>query len=147
MPRDPLEEIFQRAMQRLEDRLYESVDHILDTAEDTVDKIINQTQSATRGVKQSKAGTKKRRSNTHPRTRPPHHANHASGGPTTLYDDLEVSPHASRATIEAAWRSLCKRYHPDVNKLPEAEKRMKQINAAWTVLNDDKKRKEYDRGL
>lgn len=67
-------------------------------------------------------------------------------GPT-LYDELEVSPRASVETIRAAYLSLSKRYHPDVSKHKEAAQRMKQINAAWTVLQDPVKRREYDAKL
>ena len=67
-------------------------------------------------------------------------------GPT-LYDDLEVSPHASAETIRAAYLSLSKRYHPDVTKHKGAAERMKQINAAWTVLQDEKKRAAYNRQI
>lgn len=65
----------------------------------------------------------------------------------THYDELEVSPRASAETIRAAYLSLSKRYHPDVAKQKNAAERMKQINAAWTVLQDPEKRKEYDRKI
>jgi hypothetical protein len=56
---------------------------------------------------------------------------------TSTYDPyavLGVSPGASRATIEAAYRRLSLRYHPDRNRHPDAERRMKEINAAYEVL-------------
>lgn len=62
----------------------------------------------------------------------------------TLYDDLEVSPHASQETITVAYRSLSKRYHPDVNKSSSAAERIRQINRAYSVLKEPKTRKEYD---
>lgn len=65
----------------------------------------------------------------------------------THYDELEVSPRASAETIRAAYLSLSKRFHPDVAKFPNAAARMKLINAAWTVLQDPAKRKEYDRKI
>ena len=50
----------------------------------------------------------------------------------TLYDILEVSPKASKEVIEKAYRTLVKRYHPDL-QAPEnkasAEEKMKQITA------------------
>ena len=62
----------------------------------------------------------------------------------SLYDVLEVSPHASKETIDAAYKSLSKRFHPDNLKTGDAE-HMRRINAAHMILGDDKKRKEYDR--
>ena len=63
----------------------------------------------------------------------------------TLYDVLEVSPRASVETIEAAYKSLAKRYHPDRNPDPAAEERMKKITAAWDVLQKPLERAAYDR--
>ena len=70
----------------------------------------------------------------------------APKGPTH-YDVLEVSPRASYETIEAAHRSLVKRYHPDVSKHKNAEERMRQINFAWSILGDADKRKKYDKSI
>jgi hypothetical protein len=64
----------------------------------------------------------------------------------TLYDILEVSPRASKETIDAAYKSLSKRFHPDNLKTGDAE-RMRQLNAAHSILGDAKKRKEYDKLL
>lgn len=65
----------------------------------------------------------------------------------TLYELLEVSENASKEIIEKAYKVLAKKYHPDLQaegeKL-EAEKKMKQINEAYEILNDEIKRKEYD---
>ena len=72
------------------------------------------------------------------------HPRHTS--PTiTLYDVLEVSPRASTDTIEAAYKSLAKRFHPDRNKAPDADPKMKQINHAYSILKDPDKRKLYNR--
>lgn len=62
----------------------------------------------------------------------------------TLYDALEVSRTASQETISAAFRSLSARFHPDNQKTGNGEK-YKAITAAWSVLKDPIKRKEYDR--
>lgn len=62
----------------------------------------------------------------------------------TLYDDLEVSAHASQETIRAAWVSLSKRFHPDVSKAKDAAERIKRINSAWDTLGDPVKRRAYD---
>ena len=64
----------------------------------------------------------------------------------TLYDILEVSPAASPDVIEAAWKSLSKRYHPDNQKTGNAE-RIKAINGSHDVLSDPKQRKAYDAKL
>ena len=68
----------------------------------------------------------------------------------TLYDILEVSRKASKEVIEKAYKTLAKKYHPDL-QTPEnkeyAEKRMKEINEAYDVLSDEQKRKEYDEKL
>ena len=68
----------------------------------------------------------------------------------TLYDILEVSRKASKEIIEKAYRTLAKRYHPDL-QTPEnkayAEEKMKKINEAYNILSDDEKRREYDMQL
>lgn len=68
----------------------------------------------------------------------------------TLYDILEVSRKASKEVIEKAYKTLAKKYHPDL-QAPEnkeyAEKRMKQINEAYDILSSDEKRREYDQKL
>ena len=71
----------------------------------------------------------------------------------TLYDVLEVIPTASQETIQAAYRSLISRYHPDkVASLgPElqaaANARTKEINFAFDILNDAVSRARYDEEL
>lgn len=62
---------------------------------------------------------------------------------TTLYDELEVTRNAAPETIRAAYLSLCKRFHPDID--PAHADRMKRITAAYDVLGDSEKRKQYDR--
>ena len=62
------------------------------------------------------------------------------------YAILGVHPTAEIAVIEAAYKALAKRYHPDVNKdnPDETHKRMQEINEAYEVLSNTTKRKEYD---
>jgi len=60
------------------------------------------------------------------------------------YAELEVSPTASPETIEAAWRSLMKRNHPDTGG-PGAAARARRLNVAHDWLADPAKRAEYDR--
>ncbi len=64
---------------------------------------------------------------------------------TDLYAILQVAPHAEPEVIEAVWRRLSKKYHPDVNKAPDADERMKAINHAYDVLRDPTERARYDR--
>ena len=62
-----------------------------------------------------------------------------------LYEVLGVSKSASQDEIKKAYRKLARKYHPDKNPGDaEAEERFKEIQAAYDVLSDSKKRKEYD---
>jgi curved DNA-binding protein len=61
------------------------------------------------------------------------------------YDALGVPRDASQEDIRAAHRRLARRYHPDVNKEPDAEDRFKEISEAYEVLRDPEKRERYDR--
>ncbi len=60
------------------------------------------------------------------------------------YEILGVSKDAGADEIKSAYRRLAKKYHPDLNKAPEAAERFKEINEAYEVLGDDKKRSNYD---
>ncbi|MBI2906414.1 MAG: J domain-containing protein [Chloroflexi bacterium] len=60
------------------------------------------------------------------------------------YAILQVHPRAEKEVIEAAYRRLATKYHPDRNSSPEATRRMKEINAAYEVLSDPEKRRWYD---
>ena len=60
------------------------------------------------------------------------------------YEVLGVSRAASAEEIKRAFRNLARRYHPDVNKSPDAEAKFKEINEAYEVLSDSGKRKAYD---
>ncbi|MEA3288905.1 MAG: J domain-containing protein [Campylobacterota bacterium] len=62
----------------------------------------------------------------------------------SLYETLGVSENATAAEIKKAYRSLAKKYHPDMNKSPEAEEKFKEINAAYEVLGDEQKKSQYD---
>jgi preprotein translocase subunit Sec63 len=61
------------------------------------------------------------------------------------YAVLQVDPRAEREVIEAAYRRLATKYHPDRNQSTDAHSRMKLINAAHEVLCDPEKRMAYDR--
>jgi molecular chaperone DnaJ len=61
------------------------------------------------------------------------------------YKALGVSKTAKPAEVKAAYRKLARKYHPDANKGdPSAEERFKEISEAYSVLSDEKRRKEYD---
>lgn len=61
------------------------------------------------------------------------------------YQVLGVARSAGQQDIQRAYRKLARRFHPDINKEPGAEERFKQINEAYEVLSDEKKRARYDR--
>lgn len=66
------------------------------------------------------------------------------------YEILEVDKNASEEIIEKAYKTLAKKYHPDLqeSKTKKAyEEKMKIINEAYMVLSDDFKKSEYDKQL
>ena len=60
------------------------------------------------------------------------------------YTILQVDPRADPEVIQAAYRRLAAKYHPDVDPSSEATERMKLLNAAYEVLSDPAKRMEHD---
>jgi molecular chaperone DnaJ len=60
------------------------------------------------------------------------------------YEVLGVSKSASKDEIKKAYRKLSKKYHPDINKEPDAAEKFKEIKEAYEVLSDDQKRAHYD---
>jgi len=60
------------------------------------------------------------------------------------YDILGVSKNASKEEIKKAYRKLALEHHPDRNKSSDASEKFKEINEAYEVLSDHKKKETYD---
>jgi hypothetical protein len=73
-------------------------------------------------------------------------ANGVPAGPT-YYQVLQVDPAAEPEVIEAAFRRLALKYHPDTSTNPNASARMRDLLEAKNVLSDPAKRRAYDRAI
>ena len=62
------------------------------------------------------------------------------------YKILQVDSEAEDEVIQAAYRRLARKYHPDLAASPDAANRMAAINAAWELIGEPAKREAYDRG-
>jgi len=60
------------------------------------------------------------------------------------YEILGVARDDNSSEIKKAYRRLALKWHPDRNKSAEAEKRFKEINEAYEILSNPKKRQAYD---
>jgi len=61
------------------------------------------------------------------------------------YEVLGVDKSADESAIKKAYRSLAKKYHPDMNPGDaQAEKNFKEVNEAYAVLSDPEKKAKYD---
>jgi molecular chaperone DnaJ len=70
--------------------------------------------------------------------------NFSTGGKKDFYETLEVPKNASQSDIKKKYFELAKKFHPDVNKTPEAKEKFAAINNAYETLSDEGKRKVYD---
>jgi DnaJ domain len=61
-----------------------------------------------------------------------------------FYEVLQVSPKAEQAVIEAAYKKLAQKYHPDRNPDPLSVSHMQDINLAYATLRNPAKRQAYD---
>ena len=60
------------------------------------------------------------------------------------YEVLGIDKSASEEEIKKAYRQMAKKYHPDMNKAPDAEEKFKEVNEAYEVLSDPQKKATYD---
>jgi molecular chaperone DnaJ len=60
------------------------------------------------------------------------------------YDLLGVKKGASDEEIKKAYKTLAKKYHPDINKEPGSEEKFKKVSEAYAVLSDKSKREQYN---
>ena len=65
-------------------------------------------------------------------------------GKRDYYEVLGVNKNASKDEIKTAYRRLAKKYHPDLNKEPDAAEKFKEVQEAYDILYDDQKRASYD---
>src|SRR5581483_266101 len=71
--------------------------------------------------------------------------NRAMAGPPDYYEILQVSPNADDEVIQAAFKRLALKWHPDRRPGdPSAAEWMTLLNTAYAVLSDPEKRKAYD---
>ena len=61
------------------------------------------------------------------------------------YEILGVGHDADAKTIKRAFLKKARTLHPDVNQAPDAERKFKEVNEAYSVLSDERKRSNYDR--
>ncbi len=63
----------------------------------------------------------------------------------SYYELLKVSPNADYEIIQAAYRRLVLRYHPDRSSEPNAAEMTRRLNDAYAILSDPAQKVEYER--
>ncbi|ORY65479.1 chaperone DnaJ [Pseudomassariella vexata] len=76
--------------------------------------------------------------------RRPFHATRTSLAVTDPYKTLGVGKSASAADIKKAYYGLAKKYHPDTNKDPTSKDKFGEIQSAYEILSDPKKKEQFD---
>ena len=73
-------------------------------------------------------------------------ASSSSGAPggKDLYELLDVSTTATPKEIKSAYKKAALKYHPDVNKAPDAAERFNEVKSAYQTLSDPDARRRYD---
>jgi DnaJ-class molecular chaperone len=66
--------------------------------------------------------------------------------PVDPYRVLQVTPNAEQEVIQAAFRALALKYHPDRDRTMRAQRRMLELNAAYSLLRDAAARAAWDAG-
>ena len=61
------------------------------------------------------------------------------------YFIMGLLKNVSNEVIKTTYKKLAKKYHPDINKTPDADAKMKEINEAFDILGDPNKKASYDR--
>jgi curved DNA-binding protein CbpA len=61
------------------------------------------------------------------------------------YKVLQVAPTAEQEVVNAAYRVLAKKYHPDRDRTRTAARRMAELNAAWALVREPVRREQWDR--
>jgi hypothetical protein len=64
--------------------------------------------------------------------------------PSDYYKILQVDPLAEEEVVEAAYRRLARKYHPDVYAGPDASERMRELNLAYSIIGNAARRLAYD---
>ncbi|MBP7689317.1 MAG: DnaJ domain-containing protein [Thermoflexales bacterium] len=62
-----------------------------------------------------------------------------------LYQLLQVDPAAEQEVVQAAYKRLAFKYHPDKNASADAHQRMQELNEAYAIIGDPARRAAYDR--